>query len=723
MTSTTHAAEVPKVPRLPFVGNSIAYYFDAPALYVQSYQRHGPICRLRLFGTETVLMAGREAVQFYVENEAKYFTASQVYSPMLGEFGTDQLLMTMTGDDHKHLRKELGPGFSRQLIAESVPGMVRQVMDEVRGWAPGTEVDAMSTFSRIVVRLASDALLTVRFTPEQHRDIAKFVDIFVAVGANIMPKSLYLLPSYRRAKKLFRGMVSDVVRTERGRPAASGCPLNLVRIALQRRRRSGEPFNEADSAGFAAFPVVMNAVYTNRLCSYLLYELLRHPDALARVQAEVDAVLTSGDWSMPALQRMTYLRAAILETLRLYPLIPGLPRHATADFEFQGRRVRKGEKVMLAVCVTQLLGEHFPRPHEFEVERMLPPREEHRQPRVFSQYGYGAHRCLGMNVAELITLATITGLLGAGTFEAADPRYVAKRVSNPLPGPEGFRLRLRGHRTPVTTSRPAVTPPEDPDADLLRASEGLSREILTRVMAQVTPQTVPPGEPVYLAGADPAAFYIILNGEVRLAGPAGETVLRDQGFFGEGGLLDRSPRGHAAHAGGTQPLELLVMERESFHEIVGALDLVAGEIAALVRHRAIVGSLAGALPHLQARQLAAFAPRTETVEFGPGAVIIRQGATADRFYILLAGRVEVLNEYAGGKEIPRATLEPGSYFGEIGLLQNRPRTATVRAGPEGATVIALDREAFFSLMRESKDTETSVAQHAARRLAELVRGG
>lgn len=728
MTTAASVREVPKVRSLPFVGKTPTYLNNAPQLFVDCYRSHGPICRLSLFGVDKVLMSGTEAMDFYVKNEAEYFTSRQVYWPMVEEFGTDQGLVVASGAEHKHLRKELGPGFSRQLIVDSVPGMVRYALDEARSWAPGTEVHALSTMSRLLVHQASNALLTVRFTPEQHRDIAKFVDIFVAAGTNIMPKWLFLVPTYKRAKKMFMEMIGRVVQAERGREAVSGCPVNLLRVAIQRRRMTGELFSEADAVAFASFPVVMNAVYTNRLCSYLMYELIRHPETLERVQAEVDEVITGGDWSMAALQRMPVLRAAILETLRLYPLIVGLPRHATADFEFKGFRVHKGDSVLIGLSVTNLLPEYFPKPFEWDIDRMLPPRSEQKQPRAFSQYGYGGHRCLGMNVAEILALATMTGLLGAATFEQADPKYLAKRISNPLPGPEFFKFRLRGHRTPVASTIRKTARLESEDAALLRASEGFSKEVLAVLMTKVAKRTFAPGANIYQQGTSADAFYTILSGQVRLvsastgAAPPEEKVLSGQGCFGDAGLLDRSLRGNSAFATGTEPVELLAMERESFHEIVGTLDLTAAEIAALVRHRAIVGSLAAALPQLQARQIAAFAPRTETVEFKSGAIILRQGAAADRFYILLQGRVEVVGEYPGNREVSLAWLEPGQYFGEIGLLENRPRTATVRAAPEGATVIAVDRDAFFALMKESKDTETAIAQNAARRLVEIAGG-
>jgi MFS family permease len=62
-----------------------------------------------------------------------------------------------------------------------------------------------------------------------------------------------------------------------------------------------------------------------------------------------------------------------------------------------------------------------------------------------------------------------------------------------------------------------------------------------------------------------------------------------------------------------------------------------------------------------------------------GTVLIQEGAEADDFFVLITGEVEVLAAGEAGTVQTLGTLTPPSYFGEIGLLEQRPRTATVKA--------------------------------------------
>jgi ATP-binding cassette subfamily B protein len=93
-----------------------------------------------------------------------------------------------------------------------------------------------------------------------------------------------------------------------------------------------------------------------------------------------------------------------------------------------------------------------------------------------------------------------------------------------------------------------------------------------------------------------------------------------------------------------------------------------------------------------------------------GSTLITAGTTGDELYILREGEVEVLD--GGGRRL--ATLGPGDYFGEIALIRDVPRTATVRAWTP-VTVDSLSKQHFLSILESYPQLGEAVLRTAAER--------
>jgi NADH dehydrogenase len=82
--------------------------------------------------------------------------------------------------------------------------------------------------------------------------------------------------------------------------------------------------------------------------------------------------------------------------------------------------------------------------------------------------------------------------------------------------------------------------------------------------------------------------------------------------------------------------------------------------------------------------------------FEPGEIVFHQGDWGDRVYVIIRGEVEVLQEDANGEETVLARLKDGDCFGEMALINEAPRTATVRA-ITSMDALTLHRNAFTTL--------------------------
>jgi HlyB family type I secretion system ABC transporter len=102
----------------------------------------------------------------------------------------------------------------------------------------------------------------------------------------------------------------------------------------------------------------------------------------------------------------------------------------------------------------------------------------------------------------------------------------------------------------------------------------------------------------------------------------------------------------------------------------------------------------------------------ESFEFG--SAIVREGEKADAFYVLVSGRARVIKAGRGGEEISLNVLRPGDSFGEMALLDNTTRAATVRASSD-VEVFRLDKSLFNALVESNPDIHKYLDLHIRHR--------
>lgn len=118
-------------------------------------------------------------------------------------------------------------------------------------------------------------------------------------------------------------------------------------------------------------------------------------------------------------------------------------------------------------------------------------------------------------------------------------------------------------------------------------------------------------------------------------------------------------------------------------------------------HQDVVYSVLEELPRETASAIGA---RLQSLQVEADAVIARQGGPADKFFIVVNGEVELVREEDGATETV-GRLGPGELFGELAILQDRPRATTVRA-VKPTTLLAMERDAFRDLVAGSLGTTT-----------------
>jgi len=117
---------------------------------------------------------------------------------------------------------------------------------------------------------------------------------------------------------------------------------------------------------------------------------------------------------------------------------------------------------------------------------------------------------------------------------------------------------------------------------------------------------------------------------------------------------------------------------------------------------------------LKPRQLEALATRFVERDYAPGAAIVTQGQGGEGFFVIVSGRAEAVRERADGEKIVVNTFGPTDFFGEMALLDDGLRTASVCA-TEATQCLVLARWDFLAVMREDAEMAVTVLVELARR--------
>lgn len=435
------AREIPAVKGLPVLGSALDLRKDLIAFLTKGYLKHGPVFKFTALNRRFTALTGPDANEFTARHGKVCFSTHWSWREFTEEQGARRDIISMDGAEHVRLRRALAWGFSGKLYQRETETALSITRSILKDFESGKPVSAHYMLQRMVVEQIGT--ITTGFEARDYiDDLIEYLDIMLATRvAYQSPKFLHarrLRKLSARMDELFREVFENR-RTERR--TAEG--RDLIDDILDLHRRDPQFLPESDFRMLFVTPFLAGIDTAAGTAVFMLYELLRNPDLLRRVRAEVDPVFDKGIPTGSDLRGFDVMHRIALETLRLYPLGAAMMRTVVNSFNFAGYRIDVGTHVLVGHTVTHFLPEFFPDPHKFDIERYAPERAEHRQQFKYAPFGLGTHRCLGSGFAESLIMLTIATIIRYAEPVLANPDYKLKTMSVPTLRPDsGFLVRL-----------------------------------------------------------------------------------------------------------------------------------------------------------------------------------------------------------------------------------------------------------------------------------------
>jgi len=267
--------------------------------------------------------------------------------------------------EHKKRRSLVNKGFTPSRVAHREPRIREICVDLIEKASSKGSFDFVMDLAAWLPLIVIGDMLGVE--EEAYPDLLRWSDdMILGTGA-------ITLERMQRAEKAFIEYLDyqrAVIEDRRAKPTQEDLVSILVHAEID-----GQKLTDDELLMETLLILIGGDETTRHVITGGMYQLLRHPDQLARLQREPAAI-----------------PVAVEEMLRWTIPIQNMARTATEDTELRGQTIHEGDKLLLLYPSANRDAAVFPRPFEFDSSR---------QPNDHVAFGYGAHFCLGSSLARL----------------------------------------------------------------------------------------------------------------------------------------------------------------------------------------------------------------------------------------------------------------------------------------------------------------------------------
>ena len=415
---------------------------NIPVLFADLAKEYGPVFEIRRpFAKPMIFVAGPRVNRWVHRHGRMYLRAKDYFADFEKVYGASGVLPSLDGTDHFRLRRALSSAYSRARLEGQLDQVYHHARKFMANWKVGDSLSATRTCRRMI-----NAQISPLFVSVDTQDIVDELIAYKERALNVhivraLPKFMLHTPGMKRRARFIDTLLERIqsVHTPAQR---AGCPRNLADDLLSLHASDPQLVPESNLR-FALSAALIASVYLGDALSFAVYAMASQPALYARIRGEADALFERGD---PAGEDFTpsaidVTHRFLMECLRIYPIVPMSMRDVMNTCVVEGYELPVGARIYIAQTASHFMEEVFPEPFSFDIDRYLPPRNEHRSP-GYAPYGLGTHRCLGSRWMDLQLAINVLMIARYFRIEVSPANYVLR--FSPLPSMKpSRRLKFR----------------------------------------------------------------------------------------------------------------------------------------------------------------------------------------------------------------------------------------------------------------------------------------
>jgi cytochrome P450 len=449
MDQSVDAARSPRRPPGPrgrwLSGNLAELRRDRLGFWTHVARTYGEVAQVRIGSRSMLLLSHPDAIEEVLVTQARHFVKH--FALRLNPLVLGNGLLTSEGDFWLRQRRLIQPAFQRGRLAGFGPMIVAYTRRLLAGWNDGETRDIVPEMMRLTLEITAKALFDAEVA-DKARAVGEAMQFlqenFLARFNSLLPPPLWLpLPAnlrLRRAVRRLDDILYDMIRQRRQAGGRGGDVLSLLLHARDETDRTGMTDQQLRDEAMTLF---LAGHETTALALSWAWALLgSHPEAEARLQEEMDAVLDGREPTIEDLPHLRFTEAVMLEAMRLYPPAYVIGREAAEDCEVSGYRVPRGMTVLMSQWVVHRDERFFEEAGQFRPQRWLDGLAQRLPKYAYFPFGGGPRLCIGNTFAMLETVLVLATLAGRLRFRLAPGHIVAPWPTFTLRPKDGVRAVL-----------------------------------------------------------------------------------------------------------------------------------------------------------------------------------------------------------------------------------------------------------------------------------------
>lgn len=396
--SVKQLGHIPGKTGLPLLGMTPSLFRDFYGTLQQHHAKYGLVSKIGIGLQKGVLVLGPENCEQVLLDSERNFSSEMGYRESAGVwFGRS--ILSRDFDEHRLHRRVFQTAFKFDAMQGYSEGINRIIRDSLKNWEGRDEIVFMPFIKELLMNIGARIFYGI---DDLGDDAARFAQAFKLIlekgMLSLIRKDIPPLGYYygQKGRKFVFQYLDSLIEQRRKNDGR-----DFMSYLVKSTREDGSWFSNEELIDHLSFLFFAAYDTTSAGLSHLLMHLAANP-AMQESLREESLALQQDEVTFSEVDQLSGIEMAFNESLRLYPSASMILRRSIRDCQIGGVGIPAHAMLFVVPGFNHRMTEFWSEPEQFDPARFSDARQEHRGHKFqFIPFGGGAHKCIGMNFAQM----------------------------------------------------------------------------------------------------------------------------------------------------------------------------------------------------------------------------------------------------------------------------------------------------------------------------------